>query len=102
MANIQKMLKQAQKMQRDMETVQNKLAEESLEFKANGVTVVVKCNMDLESILIEEGLVPDADDREMLQDVIVVAINNAMTEAREKMEGEMGKVTAGFNLPGMF
>lgn len=102
MANIQKMLKQAQKMQHDMETVQNKLAEESLEYKANGVTVMVKCNMDLESITIEEGLVPDTDDREMLQDVIVVAINNAMTEAREKMEGEMGKVTAGFNLPGMF
>ena len=102
MANMQKMLKQAQKMQRDMETVQNKLSEDTIEYKANGVTVVAKCNMDLESITIDEGLIADADDREMLQDVIVVAINNAMKEAREKMEGEMGKVTAGFNLPGMF
>lgn len=102
MANIQKMLKQAQKMQKDMEVVQSKLAEDTIEHKANGITIVAKCNMDLVSIAIEEGLMPDQDDREMLQDVLVVAINNALTKARETMEGEMGKVTSGFNLPGMF
>ena len=102
MTSIQKMLKQAQKMQRNMESVQNKLGEETVEYKANGITVVAKCNSDLKSITIDASIMEDDEDREMLQDVLLVAINNVLKTAREKMENEMGKVTSGFNIPGMF
>jgi len=101
MANI---MKQAQKMQRDMAKLQEELKDKTVEASAGGgaVTVIAAGNKEIKGILIKPEAV-DPDDVEMLQDLILAAVNEALRKAEEMAGAEMGKITGGFGgLPGMF
>lgn len=98
-------LKQAQAMQQQMLLVQEGLKEKELTSSVGGGAVTVKVNGQKE--LLEVKLTDDiikeaADDKEMLEDLIVSAVREAMRQADELAEAEMGKVTDGINIPGLF
>ena len=97
--NLQKM---AMQMQRDMQRVQDELAAARCEGSAGGgvVRAVVTGKLVLESLTIDPSAV-DPDDVEMLQDLVLTAVNDAMRAARELEESKMGAVTGGLRLPGM-
>ena len=99
--NMNNMMKQMQKMQKKMEDMQAEL--ESKEFKASSgggaVTVSVTGKKEVVSIEIDESVV-DPEDVEMLQDLVMVAVNEALRQAEETTSKEMGKLTGGMNIPG--
>lgn len=101
MGNMNNMIKQAQKMQKDMMKVQEELEQRQIESSAGGgaVTVVVTGKKELVSINIKPEVV-DPDDVEMLQDLILAAVNEAIRKAEEMVNSEMSKLTGGFGLPG--
>ncbi|MDF2530667.1 MAG: YbaB/EbfC family nucleoid-associated protein [Clostridia bacterium] len=101
MGNMNNMIKQAQKMQKDMMKVQEELEQREIEASAGGgaVTVVVTGKKELVSINIKPEVV-DPEDVDMLQDLIMAAVNEAIRKAEEMVSGEMGKLTGGFGLPG--
>ncbi len=101
-ANIQKLMKQAQQMQAKMAKLQAELEERTLEASAGGgmVTVTVNGKKELLDIVIQKEAV-DPDDVEMLQDLVMAAVNQALTEMDEFVNSEMAKVTGGMKLPGM-
>jgi len=98
--NIQKMMKQAAKMQEQMAQAQAELAERTVTATAGGgkVTVVATGAGDVVSIKIDKAVV-DPEDVEMLEDLIVVAIAEAQKKAAQVAADEMGKVTGGIELP---
>lgn len=97
--NLQAMMKQAQKMQKDMLVAKEEIDKMIFEGKSSFVAVQVNGKKELVNIQIEnEGL--DKDDIEMLQDMIVVAVNEAMKKVDEETEKKMGKFTQG--MPGLF
>ncbi len=102
--NIGNMMKQAQKMQKKMAEVQKSLGEKSCEASAGGgmVTAVVSGDLRLVSIKIDPSVV-DPSDVDMLQDLVVAAVNEATKRANEMVNEEMGKVTSGLGLdiPGL-
>jgi len=102
MAGLGKFLKQAQKMQAEMTRVQEELAQREVEATAGGgaVKAVAKCDGTITSIKIDPKVV-DPKDVEMLEDLVLGAVTNALQSAKKTQEEEMGKVTAGMNLPGM-
>lgn len=101
--NMNNIMKQAQKMQRQMEETQAQLAERELEVTSGGgaVKVVVTCNKEIRDIVISPDVV-DPEDVEMLQDLILSAVNEALRQAEEASQAEMGKLTGGMGLPGGF
>lgn len=101
--NMQQLLQQAQKMQRDMEKMQEELAQKTAEAAVGGgaVTAVVNGKHDLVSLKIAPEAA-DLSDVEILQDMIVAAVNEANKKITEQSESEMGKITGGMKLPGMF
>ena len=101
MSNINKMLKQAQKMQKEVENAQNQLSEMEINYSCNGVKVVAIGDFTIKSISISEELVA-LKDKEMLDDVILLAINGAIKEVREKTESKLSGITGGLNIPGLF
>ncbi len=103
MKNMNKLLKQAQQMQTQMAKTQAELSEKEIEASSGGgmVKVVVKGSMDLVSVEIDPQVI-DPDDVEMLQDLILSAVNEGMRQARSLMEGEMGKLTGSMKIPGLF
>ena len=104
-ANLNNIMKQAQKMQKDVARVQEELAEKTVEATSGGgvVKVVVSCDKKIQELIISPEAV-DPDDIEMLQDLIVAAVNEALRIAEETSAAEMGKVTGGFGgaMPGLF
>ena len=94
------MLKQAQKMQQDMMKMQQELQETEYEAKAGGgvVKAVVNGKHELKDLVIEPDAV-DPDDVEMLQDMIMAAVNEAMRAADSDAAGSMQKLTGGMGLP---
>ncbi|HPQ70480.1 MAG TPA: YbaB/EbfC family nucleoid-associated protein [bacterium] len=100
MGNLMKMAQQAQKQ---MAKLQEELAEKTIEAGAGGgmVTATVNGKQELISIRIEKDVV-DPEDVEMLQDLIVAAVNEALRKAQEMISGEMSKITGGMNIPGLF
>ena len=95
-------MKQAQRMQAQMEKTQADLAARTVEATSGGgaVKVVAKCDGTLASIKIDpQALNPS--DAQLLEDMILSATNQALNQAKEISNAEMGKATAGFNLPGM-
>lgn len=100
MGNI---MKQAQQMQEKMARMQEELAEKTVEASAGGgmVTAVVNGKQSLVSLNIEKDVV-DPEDVEMLQDLVLAAINEALKKSQEMMQEEMSKVTGGLNMPGLF
>ncbi len=103
MNGMQGMLKKVQKMQSEMTKLQEELKEREVEGTAGGeaVKAVVNGNKNLVSLTLSPDAV-DPDDVEMLQDLIVTAVNDAMKKVDEMTEKELGKVTGGLKLPGMF
>ena len=103
MAGMQGMMKKVQKMQADMVKMQENLKARKFENSVGGgaVTVVVTGAKNLDSIKINPEAV-DPEDIEMLEDMIVGAINECMRQIDEVSEKEMGKITGGMKLPGMF
>ena len=102
--DFSKMMKQAQKMQEKMMRIQEELATKTVEATSGGgmVTAVVNGRNELVALTIEKDVV-DPDDIEMLQDLIVAAVNEGVRKAQEMASEEMGKVTGGLNLniPGL-
>ncbi len=96
-------MKQAKKMQEKMEEVQKGLAEKYCEASAGGgmVTARVNGNMQLVSIKIDPSVV-NPGDVELLEDLVVAAVGEATKRAHEMMAKEMGKLTMGLNIPGIF
>lgn len=103
MANMQGMMKKVQKMQQDMLKMQEELKNRTVEATAGGgaVTVVVSGRKTVEKVTIAPSAV-DPEDVEMLEDLVTTAINEAMRKVDEMTEKEMGKITGGMKLPGMF
>lgn len=105
--NMNNLLKQAQKIQQEMQKVQDDLGGITVEAAAGGgmVKVVANCKLEIISISIEREVV-DPDDKEMLEDLIAAAVNQAIKAAQARSSEEMQKVTGGMlgglNLPGNF
>lgn len=101
--NPQAMLKQAQKMQAKIQAVQDEAAQETVEASAGGgmVTATVFGDLRVKSIEIDPEAL-DPEDVEMLQDMIVAAINQGIADAQAMVEKRMGAVTGGLNIPGLF
>lgn len=102
-SNMNAMIKQAQKMQEDMATLQADLEEREYEGIAGGsaVTAIVDGKHKIKKLTIDPSII-DPDDAEMLEDLVTVAVNTAVEAAIKTAEEEMGAITGGLNLPGMF
>ena len=102
MRGLGKMMKQAQQLQAKMLKLQEEMSEKTVETSSGGgmVKVVANGKQQLVSIQIEQEVV-DPDDVEMLQDLILAAVNDALTKAQEMVSGEMNKLTGGMNIPGL-
>ncbi|MBC8097704.1 MAG: YbaB/EbfC family nucleoid-associated protein [Akkermansiaceae bacterium] len=102
MSSIGKLMKQAARMQQQMEQIQNQLAARTVEATSGGgaVKVVAKCDGSIASIKIDPAAINPAD-AQLLEDMIITAANQALGQAKEISNSEMGKVTAGFNMPGL-
>jgi DNA-binding YbaB/EbfC family protein len=102
MKGMGNMMKQAQKLQKQMMKMQEELGERTVESAAGGgmVKVVVNGKQQVLSIEIEKEVV-DPDDVDMLQDLVLAAVNDALAKSQEMMSSEMGKLTGGMNIPGL-
>lgn len=100
--NIAKMLKQAQQMQAKLAETQAELAEKTVEASVGGgkVKVVANGSGDVISIKIDPQVV-DPQDVEMLEDLVLSGVKQAIEDAKKMAGSEMGKLTAGLNIPGM-
>ena len=102
MKGMGNMMKQAQKLQSQMLKLQEELAQKTVESSAGGgmVTVVANGRQQIVSIKIESEVV-DPEDVDMLQDLVLAAVNDALSKAQEMVTSEMGKLTGGLNIPGL-
>jgi DNA-binding YbaB/EbfC family protein len=102
MKGMANMMKQAQKLQAKMLKLQEEMAEKTVETAAGGgmVKVVANGKQQIVSIQIEKEVV-DPEDVEMLQDLVLAAVNDALMKAQEMVSEEMGKLTGGMNIPGL-
>jgi len=101
--NYGDLMKQAKAMQRQLDEIQEEI--KSMVFEASSGGGAVKVKVDGEQIVREikiEKDVIDSDDIEMLEDLVLVAINDAINKSKEEYKTKMGSVTGGLNLPGMF
>lgn len=102
-SNMQGVLKQAQKMQERMTELQAELDEKEYDFTVGGGMLTIKMNGKKEMLGIEiKPEVVDPDDIEMLQDLIVAGVNEAISSIEKTNNDEMSKVTGNLNIPGMF
>lgn len=102
MKGMANMMKQAQKLQAKMMKLQEEMAEKTVESTSGGgmVKVVANGRQQIVCIQIEKEVV-DPDDVEMLQDLILAAVNDALTNSQEMVTAEMSKLTGGMNIPGL-
>ena len=101
MSSIGKLMKQAARMQQEMEQIQAQLAARTVESTSGGgaVKVTAKCDGSLAAIKIDPQAL-NSGDAQLVEDMILTAANQALSQAKEISNAEMGKVTAGMNLPG--
>ena len=102
MKNMKNMMKQAQQLQNKMAKMQEEMAEKTIEASAGGgmIKVVANGKQEVVSIHIEKEVV-DPEDVEMLQDLILAAVNEALMQSQKMVSDEMGKLTGGMNIPGL-
>nr|WP_330383758.1 YbaB/EbfC family nucleoid-associated protein [Clostridioides difficile] len=101
--NMNNLLKQAQKMQENMQKAQQELENKEVEASVGGGAVTVKVNGKKEVIDITiKPEVVDPDDIEMLQDLVLSAVNQALRNIDDIQASQMSKVTGGMNIPGLF
>ena len=98
--NMMKMMKQAGDLQKNMKKKQKELAKTEVQFSAGGgmVTAVATCDMKVKSIKINPDAV-DSSDVEMLEDLVLAAVDGVLNSAQETMSKEMSKLTSGMGLP---
>ncbi len=102
MRNMNDLVRQAGVMQNKIAKMQQEMAERTVEASSGGgmVKVVATCKQDIVSITIDPKAL-EGGDVEMLQDLVVAAVNEALRKAEENMNGAMGKLTGGMNLGGL-
>src|SRR5436190_6795077 len=102
MSSIGKLMKQAQRMQQQLEQIQADLAKRTVEASSGGgaVKVTAKCDGTISAIKIDPQALNPAD-AQLLEDMILSAANQALSQAKEISNSEMGKVTAGMGIPGL-
>ena len=102
MSSIGKLMKQAARMQQQMEQVQAQLATRTVEATSGGgaVKVVAKCDGTVASIKIDPAAL-NPNDAQILEEMLISAVNNAMGQAKEISNQEMGRVTQGLSIPGL-
>jgi len=102
MKGMGNLMKQAQKLQAKMLKLQEELADKTVETTSGGgmVKVVANGKQQIVSIEIEKEVI-DPDDVDMLQDLILAAVNDALTKSQDMVSSEMNKLTGGMNVPGM-
>jgi DNA-binding YbaB/EbfC family protein len=102
MKGMGKMMKQAQQLQSKMMRMQEELADKTVEASSGGgmVRVVVNGRQQIVALEIKQEVV-DPEDVDMLQDLVLAAVNDALARSQEMMSGEMSKLTGGMNIPGM-
>jgi len=102
MSSLGKLMKQAQRMQQQMEQIQSALASRTVEATSGGgaVKVVAKCDGTIASVKIDPQTLNPAD-AQLLEDMVLSAVNQALSQVKEISTAEMGKATAGFSLPGL-
>jgi len=102
MKNMNSMMKQAQNLQKKMMKTQAELATKTIEASSGGgmVKVIANGGQKIESIVFEKEVV-DPEDIEMLQDLVLAAVNDALKKANEMVSAEMNKLTGGLNIPGL-
>ena len=102
MSSIGKLMKQAARMQQQMEQIQSDLAKRTIEATSGGgaVKVTARCDGTIAAIKLDPQAINPAE-AQLLEDLIMVAANQALNQAKEVYNAEMGKVTAGLNLPGL-
>jgi DNA-binding YbaB/EbfC family protein len=100
--NINKMMKQVQKMQTEMARLQEELKERTVEATAGGgaVKVTVSGGLELRALTIRPDAI-DPEDPEMLQDLVLAAVNEGLRKAQALVQEEMARLTGGINLPGL-
>ncbi|MBY0584469.1 YbaB/EbfC family nucleoid-associated protein [Murdochiella massiliensis] len=100
--NMNNMMKKMQRLQRQMEETQQKIDATEIETSAGGGVVKVKMNGKHELLeLVIDPEVVDPEDTEMLADLVMVAVNDAIQQATALNESEMGRLTGGMNIPGL-
>jgi len=102
MSSIGKLMKQAARMQQQMEEIQAQLAARTVEATSGGgaVKVTAKCDGTIAAIKIDPAAL-NPSDAQVVEDMILIAANQALGQAKEISNAEMGKVTAGFSMPGL-
>jgi nucleoid-associated protein EbfC len=102
MSSIGKIVKQAARMQQQMEQIQAQLAARTVEATSGGgaVKVVAKCDGSISTIKIDPQAINPAD-AQLLEDMLVTAVNSALDQAKQVSSAEMSKATQGFSLPGL-
>ena len=101
--NMQQLARQAQKLQQQMQKMQEEVEAREFEASSGGGMVTVKVSGKKEVLSSEiKPEAVDPDDVEMLQDMVLAAVNEALRTANDTMEREMGKLTGGLSMPGLF
>jgi len=101
--NMNAMLKQAQKMQSDIETARRELDDQEYEFSSGGGMVIARASGKNEIIGLEiKPEVIDPEDAEMLSDLVLLAVNGALKAARDDAEAAMSRISGGMDMPGLF
>ncbi|MCF6095247.1 YbaB/EbfC family nucleoid-associated protein [Microaerobacter geothermalis] len=103
MKNMNQMMRQVKKMQEQMQKAQEALKEKTVEGTAGGGMVTIKANghKEILDVIIKPEVV-DSDDIEMLQDLVLAAVNDALKKVDDLASADLGKVTGGLNIPGLF
>ena len=101
MAGVGKLLKQAQKMQKQMEALQEDLAEREIEVVNGGGAVRIKINaqQEIQELVLDPEFLKE--DKDFIEETLLAAFQEALAKSKEVNEEEMGKITSGFNLPGL-
>jgi DNA-binding YbaB/EbfC family protein len=96
------LMKEAQKLQAQMEALQAEVAKKKVEATAGGGMITVEANgkQELTSIKIERDVI-NPEDAQMLEDLVLAATNEALRKSKEMVQAEMGKITAGLKIPGL-
>lgn len=101
--NMQQMMKQAKIMQKKMLEVQEELKKMEFEASAGGGAVKAKVNGDQEVLEIKlDTEMIDADDMDMIEDMVMVAVNDALKQSKDEAKNKMTGLTGGMSIPGMF
>lgn len=97
------LMKQAQDMQKKMEAIKEELAQKEIKVTSGGgmVELIINGQQEIKEIRIEPDII-DPEDKEMLEDLVLAAVNEGIRQSKEMVNEEMSKLTGGINLPGMF